>query len=56
MEMSLKQIKKRNGEIVPFDKTKIADAIFKSAQSIGGTDRTRSEYLADVVANKLEAK
>ncbi|MCX7705531.1 MAG: anaerobic ribonucleoside-triphosphate reductase [bacterium] len=42
-------IKKRDGRIVPFEKTKIADAIFKAAQSVGGQDRYLAEDLAEAV-------
>lgn len=42
-------IKKRDGRIVPFEKTKIADAIFKAAKSVGGQDRYLAEDLAEAV-------
>ncbi|HPP66852.1 MAG TPA: anaerobic ribonucleoside-triphosphate reductase, partial [bacterium] len=42
-------IKKRDGRIVPFEKTKIADAIFKAAKSLGGQDRYLAEDLAEAV-------
>ena len=35
----LTQIRKRDDRIVPFNETKITDAIFKAAQSVGGEDR-----------------
>ncbi|MCM8830271.1 MAG: ATP cone domain-containing protein [Candidatus Omnitrophica bacterium] len=47
-------VKKRDGRIVPFDKQKIADAIFKAAQSVGGQDRYLAEDLAEVVRIYLE--
>lgn len=50
----LTKIKKRDGRIVPFDKTKIADAIFKAALSVGGTDRSLANNLADKVVAQLE--
>ena len=42
-------IKKRDGRVVPFEKTKIADAIFKAAKSVGGQDRYLAEDLAEAV-------
>lgn len=47
-------VRKRDGSIVPFNKQKIADAIFKAAQSVGGQDRYLSEDLAEVVKIYLE--
>ena len=43
---SIKKIVKRDGRTVPFDVDKIADAIFKAAQVLGGRDRDMSVYLA----------
>ncbi len=42
-------IRKRDGRIVPFEKTKIVEAIFKAAQSVGGQDRYLAEDLAEAV-------
>ncbi len=50
----IEKIKKRDGTIVPFDKTKIADAIWKAAQTVGGKDRELSFKLADEVVKILE--
>lgn len=46
----VRTIIKRDGRAVPFEKSKIGDAIFKAAQSIGGEDRDRAESLAAGVA------
>ena len=35
-------VQKRDGRLVPFNKRKIANAIFKAAQAAGGEDRERS--------------
>ena len=43
-------IKKRDSRIVPFDISKIDDAIFKAAKAQGGTDRNLARRLADRVA------
>ncbi len=40
---------KRNGKTVPFDKSKIANAIFKAARAVGGENRKMAEALADEV-------
>jgi hypothetical protein len=48
------QVKKRDGRVVPFDPRRIADAIFRAAQSVGGEDRFLSEELAGVVGLYLE--
>ena len=46
---SIRQIIKRDGRTVPFDVNKIADAIFKAAQVLGGRDRETAMYLAKQV-------
>ncbi|MCM8759038.1 MAG: ATP cone domain-containing protein, partial [Candidatus Omnitrophica bacterium] len=48
-DKKIEYIKKRDGRIVPFEKSKIADAIFKAAQSVGGQDRYLAEDLAEAV-------
>jgi ribonucleoside-diphosphate reductase alpha chain len=55
-KLTLKKIQKRDGSIVEFDQKKIADAIFKAAQSVGGRDRKRAEELSKIVGQKLEDK
>ncbi len=40
---------KRDGHEAPFEKSKIAEAIFRAAQSIGGQDRDRADSLASGV-------
>ncbi|MFH0732795.1 MAG: anaerobic ribonucleoside-triphosphate reductase [Candidatus Omnitrophota bacterium] len=42
-------VKKRDGSVVPFDKSKIIDAIYKAAVSVGGEDRILAEELASAV-------
>ena len=54
MKNRIEHVKKRDGTIVPFNKEKIADAIFKAAQSVGGQDRYLAEDLAEVVRIYLE--
>ena len=50
----IKQIRKRGGRCVPFEDAKIADAIFKAAQAVGGANRELAEELSDVVVLFLE--
>lgn len=50
----IKEVRKRDGRLVPFDERKIADAIFKAAQAVGGQDRQLAEELAGVVTMFLE--
>ena len=55
-EKGLKLVKKRDGRLTTFDKSKIANAIFKAAQAVGGDDRTMADELADVVADNRIAE
>ena len=48
------QIRKRDGRIVEFKKEKIADAIWKAIQAVGGRDRELANRLADEVVEILE--
>lgn len=47
------RIIKRNGTPVDYDRDRIANAIFKAAASIGGTDRDESERVAGIVEQRL---
>ena len=46
---SIQKIIKRDGRLADYDVDKIADAIFKAAQVLGGRDREMSVYLAKQV-------
>jgi len=48
------KVLKRDGREVLFDESKIANAIFKAAQAVGGEDRQMSDELASVVTMFLE--
>ncbi|MEW6355063.1 MAG: anaerobic ribonucleoside-triphosphate reductase [Planctomycetota bacterium] len=50
----IRMVRKRNGRLVPFDETKITNAIFKAAQAVGGEDRLMAEELTGVVTLFLE--
>ncbi|MHC4137962.1 MAG: anaerobic ribonucleoside-triphosphate reductase, partial [Planctomycetota bacterium] len=51
---TVEQVRKRDGGLVPFNQAKIADAIFKAAQAVGGDDRVLAEELAEMVTVFLE--
>lgn len=51
---SIRFIKKRNNVLVEFNPQKIAEAIFKAVQSVGGTDRTMAARISDKVVGYLE--
>ena len=46
MAPQMTSIIKRNGEVVPYTRSKITDAIYKAAYSVGGHDRALSDALA----------
>ncbi|MBR4003673.1 MAG: ribonucleoside triphosphate reductase [Clostridia bacterium] len=52
----VKQVRKRDGQIQEFNKTKIADAIYKAAVACDGNDRDLADKLADEVEKILNAK
>lgn len=52
----IKSITKRDGRLVPFNIEKIAKAIFKSAQSVGGNDYSEAEQLSYDVCDYIENK
>jgi ribonucleoside-triphosphate reductase len=53
MSQRITQIRKRDARIMPFDRSKIAAAIFKAAQAVGGEDRFIAEELASAVTDYL---
>ncbi|TSC51986.1 MAG: ribonucleoside-triphosphate reductase [Parcubacteria group bacterium LiPW_72] len=52
----VREIKKRDGRIVPFEPEKVATAIFKAAQAVGGRNRTLARQLAAKVVLLLNEK
>jgi uridine kinase len=54
MESKITHVIKRSGAIVPFNKERIANAIYRAAVTVGGRDRNRAEELADQVVVDLE--
>jgi uridine kinase len=49
----IERIVKRDGNIVAYDRDRIATAIFKAATTVGGTDRKLAEELAVAVEKRL---
>ncbi len=52
----IKKIRKRDGRIVDFDPSRIANAIWKAAKAVGGKDKRRPWELAKQVVELLEKK
>ncbi|MGC9394774.1 MAG: ATP cone domain-containing protein, partial [Anaerolineae bacterium] len=50
----LTQVVKRNGAVVPFNRDRITNAIYRAAVAVGGRDRAVAENLADQVVAILE--
>jgi ribonucleoside-diphosphate reductase alpha chain len=50
---AIKRIRKRDGRLVDFDQSKIAEAIWKAAKEVGGKDRQLANKLAAEVAKRL---
>lgn len=48
------RILKRSGQTVTFDQSKITEAIWKAAQSVGGADRSIAEKISNQVSTVLE--
>lgn len=51
-----REIRKRDGRVVPFDSEKITEAIFKAAQAVGGRNRTIAENLTRQVIESVRDK
>ncbi len=49
-----KNVIKRSGAIVPFNKNRVMNAIYRAAVSVGGRDKKRAEFLAKEVIQFLE--
>ncbi|MEM7813541.1 MAG: vitamin B12-dependent ribonucleotide reductase [Candidatus Aenigmatarchaeota archaeon] len=50
----ISQIRKRDGRVVPFDQSKITDAIWKAMQAAGENDRLAAQKCADRVVSILQ--
>ncbi len=51
---TITQVVKRTGAVVPFNKDRITNAIYRAAVAVGGRDRTIAERLSDQVVEILE--
>ncbi len=51
----IERIIKRDGNVVAYDRDRIATAIFKAAVSVGDKDRARAETMAEAVEKRLVA-
>lgn len=51
--MVIRSIQKRDGRVVPFDKTKITEAIFKAVRASGSNDREIAERICGEVVDLL---
>jgi uridine kinase len=52
----IERVVKRTGDVVPFKRERIANAIYRAAVAVGGRDRSIAERLADQVVAMLEEK
>ena len=50
------KVRKRDGDVVVFDESKISSAIWKAVKAVGGKDKERSDSLAKLVVKKLNEK
>lgn len=50
----IEQVIKRTGTVVPFNRERIVNAIYRAAVAVGGRDRATAENLADQVVQILE--
>ncbi|MBN1640258.1 MAG: response regulator SirA [Anaerolineae bacterium] len=50
----IQQVIKRTGEVVPFNRERIVNAIYRAAVAVGGRDRAIAERLGDQVVAVLE--
>ena len=53
---TIASIRKRNGQVVPFDQSKIVNAIWAAVQAVGGRDQARARALADEVVREIRRK
>jgi uridine kinase len=56
MSPKIERVVKRTGDVVPFKRERIVNAIYRAAVAVGGRDRSIAEGLADQVIAILEEK
>ena len=54
--MPIYKIRKRNGAIVSFDRSKISDAIRKAIKAVGGEDFSRVDVMSAHTCELVEAR
>ncbi|MCX6089667.1 MAG: ATP cone domain-containing protein, partial [Candidatus Atribacteria bacterium] len=54
--LSPREVRKRDGRVVPFDRKRIERAIYKAFQAVGETSETIPEELSGIVTHKLFEK
>ncbi len=54
MQATIEKVVKRSGDVVPFNRERITNAIYRAAVAVGGRDRATAEALANEVVNTLE--
>ena len=50
------KIRKRDGSVVPFNKDKISEAIWKAVKAVGGTDKERTKEILEIVVKYISNK
>lgn len=50
----IEYLRKRDGRIVPFNRDKITQAIFKAAKAVGGSDKREADRLSKLVVDIVE--
>ena len=50
------KIRRRDGDVVTFDPSKIESAIWKAARAVGGKDRDKTASISRIVINKLNER
>jgi len=52
----MKCVRKRDGQLEPFDQDRITNAIWKAAKAVGGRDHERAKRISDQVVAELEER
>jgi anaerobic ribonucleoside-triphosphate reductase len=53
MSAEIKQVIKRTGQVVPFNRERISNAIYRASIAVGSRDRAAAEQLTDQVIGIL---
>jgi len=54
--MTITKVRKRDGSVVDFNRDKVIEAVFKAAQSVGGSDHEEAGRIADLAIKILNDK